>query len=77
MGPAYLYGFLFYLAVRRSMPRMLNYMVGIAAGVIVVFAGPPNVWLGVHWPSDVLGGWAWGFALAGLLALALERARVR
>ena len=77
MSAAYLYGFLLYLAVRRSMPRILNYVVGIGAGAMVVFAGPPNVWLGVHWPSDVLGGWAWGFALAGLLALALERARVR
>ena len=75
MSPAFLYGFLLYLAVRRSMPRILNYAVGIGAGVIVVLAGPPNVWLGVHWPSDVLGGWAWGFALAGLVALAVERAR--
>ncbi len=77
MSPAYLYGFLLYLAARRSMPRILNYVVGIGAGGVVVFAGPPNVWLGVHWPSDVLGGWAWGFALAGLMILAVERARSR
>ncbi len=77
MSPAYLYGFLFYLALRRSMPRTLNYVVGIGAGAIVVFAGPPNVWLGVHWPSDVLGGWAWGLALAGLMIVVLERARSR
>ena len=75
MSAAFLYGFLLYLAVRRSMPRILNYAGGIGAGVIVVLAGPPNVWLGVHWPSDVLGGWAWGLALAGLIALAVERAR--
>ena len=75
MSPAYLYGFLLFLAVTRSMPRILNYVVGIGAVVIVVFSGLPNVWLGVHWPSDVLGGWAWGLALAGFLALALERIR--
>ena len=77
MSPSYLYGFLLYLAVRRSMPRILSYVVGIGAGLAIVFAGPPNVWLGIHWPSDVLGGWAWGLALAGLMILTLERARAR
>ena len=77
MSPTYLYGFLFYLAVTRSMPRVLNGVVGVVAGLMIVFAGPPNVWLGVHWPSDVLGGWVWGLALAGLVVLALERVRCR
>ena len=77
MSPAYVYGFLLYLAVTRSMPGILNWLVGIGAGLAIVFAGPPNVWLGVHWPSDILGGWAWGLALAGLMILTLERARSR
>ncbi len=77
MGPAFLYGFLLYLAVSKSIASLLAWPVGICSALVIVLAGPPNVWLGVHWPSDVLGGWAWGFVLAGLLILVLERGRAR
>ena len=38
---------------------------GVAATLLVVLAltGIVNVWLGVHWPSDVLGGYLWGAVL--------------
>lgn len=77
MGPAFLYGFLLYLAVTKTMASPLAWPLGICSALIIVLAGPPNVWLGVHWPSDVLGGWAWGLVLAGLLVLVLEHGRVR
>jgi membrane-associated phospholipid phosphatase len=42
-----------------------------AAGVaLVLLVGLTRIWLGVHYPSDVLGGWALGVGWTLLVALA-------
>ena len=48
-------------------PRLL-----IAAILISFTIGLTRVFLGVHWPSDVVGGWALGLATV-LLAVAAGR----
>lgn len=63
MSPTYLYGFLLYLSVRSTLPLTLRFSMGAWSACLLLFAAPPNVWLGVHWPSDILGGWAWGLVL--------------
>jgi len=64
MSPTAVYGYLLGLAWAGTWPSPLRLATAAWSGGIVLAAGPPNVWLGVHWPSDVLGGWAWGLALA-------------
>jgi len=46
----------------------------LAAVVLTLVIGLTRLYLGVHWPVDVLGGWAIGIAAAGV-ALALARRR--
>jgi len=63
MSPTVLYGFLLYLAVtlKPSIPARLAIVAWSA--FVLALAGPANIYVGVHWPSDVLGGYAWGAVL--------------
>ncbi|MBS0362604.1 MAG: phosphatase PAP2 family protein, partial [Proteobacteria bacterium] len=54
---------------RRSAKRVLL----AAAAALVVAIGASRVYLGVHWPSDVLAGWALGSLVAVLATLVLHR----
>jgi undecaprenyl-diphosphatase len=65
------------LARVQSDRRSRYYVIG-AAVLVTVLIGVSRVYLGVHWPSDVLAGWAAGASWAifcWLVAVALQRSR--
>lgn len=56
--------------------RLKAYLLG-AAVLITLLVGASRVYLGVHWPSDVLAGWTAGAAWALLCWAVAERLRKR
>ena len=73
MSSTYFYGFLAYLAVALPLATPGRAALAAVSWAVLVFTGPANVWLGVHWPSDVLGGYAWGTVLLLPVILACQR----
>ena len=52
------------LAGHRRQPGACKiYVLGVAV-LLTLLVGASRVYLGVHWPSDVLAGWCIGFAWA-------------
>jgi undecaprenyl-diphosphatase len=45
----------------------------IMAVTLTLLAGISRVYLGVHYPTDVIGGWIFGFAWASICWLVAQR----
>ncbi len=62
------------LALRFAPARFRSSILAVVVGLPLLI-GFTRVYLGVHWPSDVLAGWSAGVAWAGACALGFERWR--
>jgi undecaprenyl-diphosphatase len=68
-------GLLLWLLRRYGAGRLLWRTALTVAVVSVLGVGLTRIWLGVHWPSDVVGGWLLGALLVALAVTSYERWR--
>ncbi len=68
-----LFGFLLYLALQSSGPVRLRRILVILLAIPVLLVGLSRVYLGAHWPSDVVGGYLLGSFWLIMMILAHRR----
>ncbi len=54
------YGVLGVLIMRSRLPPAVRRGIVVTLGILVVLIGISRIWLGVHYPTDVLAGWTAG-----------------
>ena len=69
-GSMIAYGLLAYLAW-NLLPQPWNYIVAVILALLIILIGISRVYLGAHFPSDVVAGWLLGAVV--LLAVILWR----
>lgn len=76
MGAALTYGTLGVLAADIAPNRAAKACLLGLAIFVTLLVGISRIYLGVHWPSDVMAGWCAGFAWAALCFLAMRHAGI-
>ena len=66
------YGLLAYLLIPKSTSRFWKIAISVMAGLIILYIGISRLFVGDHYPSDVLAGYALGIAWSGLVYTVIE-----
>ena len=69
----FVYGLLIYLVRKNVKNRRTADFLTIVLAVPLVLIGPSRIYLGVHYPTDVLAGWCLGAAAAAVWVMLIRK----
>ncbi|MGF6376411.1 undecaprenyl-diphosphatase [Clostridiales Family XIII bacterium PM5-7] len=69
------YGILIYLVRRHCKNETIRNGLTILLSVLFISIGLSRVYVGVHYPSDILGGWCLGIVVLTIAVMCIERIR--
>lgn len=67
------YGILAYLILKYCENARLAKIFSVGLGLIIILIGLSRVYVGVHFPTDVIGGWSLGIAVIVAMMYAFEK----
>ncbi|SCJ37165.1 Undecaprenyl-diphosphatase BcrC [uncultured Eubacterium sp.] len=70
-----IYGILIYLTRRYCKNRTAANWITVLLGLLILVIGCSRVYVGVHFPTDILGGWSLGIAVLTAAIMIIERIR--
>lgn len=77
MGSLIFYGFLGYFLVRTNLRKRIKWISLFICGTLIVLIGTSRIYLGAHYPSDVIAGYLAGGIWLILCILSLEYVKWR
>ena len=67
------YGIWIYLLLRYCENRRLAKLLSFGLGLLTILIGFSRVYVGVHYPTDIIGGWSLGIAVLVAMIYAFEK----
>ncbi len=61
MGSMIVFGGIIFILTRKIKTNWQQWLIGILFGLLILLIGVSRIYLGVHYPSDVIGGFSLGF----------------
>lgn len=74
MSVLVVYGMLIFLIRRNCAERRTKNVLSFAIGVLIVLIGLSRIYVGVHYPTDIIGGWSLGAVVLTASTLVYDRA---